>query len=428
MARIAPFRGLRFAPERVGSYEAVVAPPYDVISPERRETLVGRSPWNIVAVDLPAGSDDRYDVAGRLWRKWIAEGVVRPDPHASLYCLEERFVTPSGQSGTRRGFVASLTLEEFGVDTVAPHERTFAGPKADRLSLMRATRANLSPIFALYRDPDGQLDCSAAAVTNSPPDVDVAVDEGRYRMWVVSDPAVIDRARRTLAASPLTIADGHHRYETALTYRDECRSTGTADGADGVMVYLSPMDDPDLTILAAHRLITFAPGFDMASFHSRLGRYFDFEPVAADDPANCIAQLQGTGEPYRFGLYTRARGRELATLRSWEQAAPFIEPARSDAWRRLDVSVLHELVLKQIAAAASRGPQPVESVAYTVDPGQGEAAVAGGSADMLCILRPTAAHQVADVVQAGDTMPQKSTYFYPKLLTGLVMRSLDPLG
>ena len=427
MADIAPFRGVRYAVECVGRLDDVVAPPYDVITPEQRTALVARSRLNIVELDLPAGRDDRkYAHAGDLWRQWRAEKVLRADAVPALYLVEERFTTPLGRPCLRKGFVAALTLDEPGKGTVRPHEKTFAGPKEDRLKLMRATRANLSQVFALYRDREHRLERAWAEVTQATPDVRVSAPDGTRRMWMVTEPDLIERARTVLSSSPLVIADGHHRYETAITYRNECRERGGPAGADSTMVYLSSMDDLDLTVLPTHRMVRLGSALDMAGIRRRLEQHFELEPVLSERPEHWLADAlsEGSGEPYQFGLFSREWGWLFATLRSWEDVAGWIDPTRSDAWRRLDVAVLHEVVLRTIVEVPDTidGRNPV---AYTPDPGTGHAAVRRGAADLFLMLRPATAAQIAAVAEAGDRMPQKSTYFFPKLLTGLVMRSLE---
>ena len=429
MAHIAPFRGVRYAADRVGSLDRVVAPPYDVISPEERAALVARSPQNIVQVDLPTDDGDtRYERAGRLWRAWLADGIVRPDDEPALYFLEERFTLPSGRAAVRHGLVTALALESFGASTVAPHEQTFAGPKADRLKLMRATRANLSQVLMLCRDAARRLDAAWEAVLRRPAGAETSAPDGNRRMWTVTDADVISLARDVLAGSALTIADGHHRYETALTYREECRArAGDGGAAEALMVYVSRMDDPDLVILASHRIVSVTAALDFAAFRRLLGEHFDLTPVPGAAPAQWLARhlVRRPDEPYRFGFFARPWGWLLATLRSWEASAPWIGPARSEPWRRLDVSVLHELVLGHLAHGAAGGADAIRQITYTIDPAEGQAAVERSAADLVCMVPPTTSRQIADIVQAGDTMPHKSTYFYPKLLTGLVMRSLD---
>lgn len=428
MAEIAPFPGIRYAVERVGRLQDVVAPPYDVISPEQRAALVMRSHLNVVELDLPEGHDDhKYERAGRLWREWRAQNILLTDRLPALYLLQETFVTPDGRPALRRGFIAALTLEELGAGGVRPHERTFAGPKEDRLKLMRATNANLSQVFALYRDPHHRLDEAWVSARRAPADVEVGAQDGRRALWVVTDPDVISLARDVVSASALVIADGHHRYETAITYRNECRERGESGGMESVMAYLASMDDPDLTILPTHRIVRLQSGSDVGAMRKRVEEHFDLEPVRGDRPDRRLIELfsEGTDRPCRFGLFTREWGWLLATLRSWEAVSGWIDPSKCLAWRRLDVAVLHEVLLGRLFGAPEAGAGTI-SITCTADPAKGLNAVLGGDADLFCLLRSPTAAQVAEVAQAGDTMPQKSTYFYPKLLTGLVMRSLEP--
>lgn len=436
MARIAPFQGIRYDVDRVGSLDNVVAPPYDVISPEYRSELLQKSEWNIVGVDLPVKEQpteedsERYRRAGNTWRSWLKQEILTADLVPALYVVVERFTTPLGEPGIRRGFIAALELEELGADTVAPHEKTFAGPKLDRLNLMRATHANLSQVFALYRDPERRLDAAFDAATDREPDMVAQASDGERRVWVITDSKTIEVAQDVLAASALTIADGHHRYETALTFRNEAREGGGPVDAESLMVYVANMDDPSLTILPYHRVVKLSPALDIAGWRQHIEDTFSIESATTNHPIQWLHDRlgSGTGEPYRFGLFTRQWGWELATLRSWDAVADLIDPSHSDAWRRLDVAVLHEVLLGELARRATiDGGDPISDATYTVDPIRAEKLVREGTRDVFCMLRATAPEQIGAVVQAGDTMPQKSTYFYPKLLTGLVMRTLDPI-
>ena len=428
MAQIEPFRGLRYT-HAAGSLASLVAPPYDVISPADRTSLVAGSTRNIVRVDLPEGGDDaRYDSSGDLWRSWLADGTIVPDEHESLYLIEETFTTPTGEPGRRVGFAAALTLEGFGKDGVRPHERTYEGPKADRLRLMRATHANISQIFALYRDPARRLDAAFESLMSSgEPEATVAAPDGTRKLWVVSDAVIVSLAREVLDASDLTIADGHHRYETALTFHEECVREDKAPGSDRVLVYLSNMDDPDLTILPAHRAVKLPTGLSVEDAVARLEPWFDVERLPADSASARLASelAHGTGEPYRFGLCTAGSGWMLLTLRSWAGVSDTIDHERSEAWRALDVAVLHDAVLAGMLGITQEIVAETRCIRYTVRPEEGCAMLEDGRADLLFMVRPTTSAQVAAVADAGDTMPQKSTYFYPKLLTGLVMRSLE---
>ena len=428
MAYIEPFRGIRYAVSEPDALDALVAPPYDVINAEQRRELVDRSEHNIVRIDLPVGEDDgRYDESGAFWQDWRKDGILAQDDEEALYLIEETFTTPTGGGGRRCGFVASLKLEDFAADGVRPHERTYEGPKADRLKLMRATQANISQIFVLYRDAERHLDAEWQKIMRSRPDHVVSAPDGNRRLWIVTDQDTVSLAREILSASDLTIADGHHRYETALAYRNECTSEGIAPRSSHVMAYLSNMDDPDLTILAAHRILKCGDDYDAEAIAAKLKQHFEVESVTADNAPVWINEKisAGEGEPYRFGLYTREYGWQLLTLRSWESLADGIDPERSDAWRALDVAVLHEGICDGLLGVTQDVVAAKKPFSYTVVPEEGQRKVADGEADLFFMVRPTSSTQITDVADAGDTMPQKSTYFYPKLLTGLVMRTLE---
>jgi uncharacterized protein (DUF1015 family) len=429
MAHIVPFHGLRFCTDaKCCGLDLLVAPPYDVISPDQRASLVDGCRNNVVSVDLPAGDDSgKYANAGRTWSQWLTDGTLVPDVEAALYLVHEEFVTPTGQRGSRTGFICELELEDFGVGKIRPHERTYAGPKADRLELMRATNANISQVFALYRDPERELDEVWKRVMESAPDETVTAPDGERSMWVVTNAEMIELARKTLAVSSLTIADGHHRYETALTFRDECRAKGILPASDGLMVYLSNMDDPGLVILPTHRAVKLPEGSDPTAIRGRLEGIMTLKPVTVDHPEIWLASAIGeeTDEPYRFGIFSRECGWMLATLNSWDSIAHWIDPTRSEAWRRLDVAVLHEAILREIFGLTQETVERTRPISYVVNPVQGHDKVVAGDADVLLQMRPTAASQIGAVADTGDTMPQKSTYFYPKLLTGLVMRGMD---
>ena len=422
MAIINPFRGIRYNSEKVGALETVVAPPYDVISPEGRAQLLSKSVFSVVRIDLPIGDGDaKYRYAGSLWRRWRESGVLVRDSTPALYFLEERYVTHFGKPAARRGFIGELLLEEIGKGSVLPHERTFAGPKADRLRLMEETLANLSPVFLLYRDPMDELGETYSQTASCPPDVEVETPDSTSRMWRVTNVADIRRVAEVVRRYPLIIADGHHRYETAVRFRDQQRGMGIRGAAESLMVYLCSSDDSSLTILPPHRVVTFPPSFDMDGFVSRLETYFTVAVVDATSP-NLAGLLQkSAGEPYEIGMWVKSRGGFVLRLRSWERVADWIDPQRSLAWRKLDVSLLHEVILKRIAGVSEHET----NIRYTVDPEDGHSAVASGSADVFFLIRAPSAAQIAEVAEAGDVMPHKSTYFSPKPLTGMVMRSLS---
>ncbi|HPU83759.1 MAG TPA: DUF1015 domain-containing protein [Candidatus Latescibacteria bacterium] len=422
MAIINPIRGIRYNSEKVGALETVVAPPYDVITPEGRAHLLSKNLFNVVRIDLPIGDGDaKYRYAGSLWRRWRESGVLVRDPAPALYFLEERYVTPSGKPAVRRGFIGALVLEEIGKGSVLPHERTFAGPKADRLRLMEETLANLSPVFLLYRDPTDELGGTYARVASAPPDAEAQTAGGTSRMWRVTDTGDIRRVAEVVRRYPLIIADGHHRYETAIRFRDQQRAMGIRGAAESLMVYLCSSDDPNLTILPPHRVVTFPPSFDVGGFLSRLDEYFAVTRIGATSPNLAGLLKVDTAESYKIGMWVKNHGVFLLGLRSWERVAEWIDPQRSPAWRKLDVSLLHEVILQRIAGVSENDV----NIRYTVDPEDGCSAVVSGSADIFFLIRAPSAAQIAAVAEAGDVMPHKSTYFSPKPLTGMVMRSLS---
>jgi uncharacterized protein (DUF1015 family) len=438
---IRPFRALRFDPEVVGDVGLVVAPPYDVISPELRAALITRSRRNVVRIDLPASEatdtdpDERYRQAARTYTSWRADGTLRKDPRPSLYVYEQTYTVP-GSSVVRvqRGFMGRLRLEPFAPDGgIRPHERTLSGPKEDRWKLMRATGANLSPVVGLYADPSDRASALLAGIAARPPAVDVTDDEGvRQRLWMVPadgpDAAAVAELAAIVGASRVDIADGHHRYETALRYRDERRRTATAEADpayDFVLALLFESTREQLTVLATHRLVRGLGDAAADALLADAAGLFDVEPV--DDPdaladAFSPAALAPGGEG-RFGLWTRRGGAVLRARR--EAFAPWL-PSGGDALRRLDVTlagVALERLLGLDETAVTRG----DRIRYTKSAREAVARVAAGDGDVdaALLLDPTPIAEIAAVAAAGDVMPQKSTYIYPKALTGLVLNPLE---
>lgn len=433
MPDIRPFRALRFDPEAVGDLAQVVAPPYDVIGPDLRRSLVGRHPRNAVRLDLPASEpgeepDEKYRRAARELAAWRSDGSLRKDVRPSLYVLEQTYTVPgTAIERTQRGFFARLRLEPFGPGSgVLPHERTLSGPKEDRYRLLRATGTNTSPVVVLYEDPDGIAAPALASVTASPPAVDVTDDDGtRHRLWTVTDDGDADGAvavlTRVAGARPVAIADGHHRYETAIRYRDERRMTRSCEPDppfDFVLTLLLDASDA-LTVLPTHRVVRGLGADGLATLEARLPELFDVEPA---DPAAVVAHHAAAGGlaggDGRLGLVTRDGARILTARRS--AFATRIEGG--DAVRALDVAILGAALehLAGIDAAAVAGGA---RITYTKSAEEAAALVAAGTddADAAFLLEPTPVAAILAVARAGDVMPQKSTYFFPKALTGLVL-------
>jgi uncharacterized protein (DUF1015 family) len=433
---VRPFRALRFEPSVAGDLALVTAPPYDVISPDERAKLAARHPSNVVRLDLPvdeAGDepDDRYRRAARTLAAWRSDGTLRKDSHPSVYVYEQTYRVPGSETErTQRGFFARLGLEPLEAGSgVLPHERTLTGPKEDRYKLLRATGVNTSPVVVLFDDASGTTGERLATVAAGSPDVEVVDDDGvRHRLWPV--PADGDGPSAELAAAlmaaasagPVTIADGHHRYETAIRYRDERRMTRSCEEDPAfdylLTLFLEASGEP-LTVLPAHRLVRGIGDEAAASMLARAGELFDVEPVASSvslaDAFGSTADARG-GEG-RFGLWTRGGG---ALLRARRSAFLASLPAGGEALRGLDVTLLG-VALEQLAGLDARAVAG-GAIGYTTSAREAIAAVdRADGVDAAWLLQGTPVAAIEAVARDGDVMPQKSTYFYPKALTGLVI-------
>jgi uncharacterized protein (DUF1015 family) len=430
---IRPFRALRYDPDVVGDVRAVVAPPYDVIGPELQRTLLDRHPRNAVRLDLPHGEpgedpDERYRRVARSLAAWRSDGTLRKDPKPALYAYEQVYRVPgTNRERTQRGFFGRLRLEPLGPGSgVLPHERTMSGPKEDRYRLLRATGANTSPVVGLFEDPSRVVAGQLAVVAATAPTVDVTDDDGvRHRLWVVPDDGeggAVAALASAAGSRPIAIADGHHRYETAVRYRDERRMTRSCEPDPPfdflLMLFLDVADQ--LTVLPTHRLIRGLGADGLARLADGLDGLFE---VSSITPDALVAHHDAAGElpggDGRFGLLTRDRAVSLTARRG---AFEPLLPAGGAALRSLDVVLLGAALdaLAGIDAAALAGG---ERVRYTKSAAEAASLVAAGTdgVDAAFLLEPTPVASLLAVARDGDLMPQKSTYFYPKALTGLVL-------
>ena len=446
MPELRPFRALRYD-AGAGDPRDLVSPPYDVISPAQQRALARRHPRNVVRLDLPLDEpgdppDERYRRAARDLAAWRSDGTLRKDRQPSVYVYEEAYTLPgSSEHRAQRGFFARLRVEEPGpASGVLPHERTLSAPKEDRYRLLRATGTNASPVVLLFADPDGAAMRALEGVCHTDPQVDLTDDEGvRHRLWQlpVDDPALgppADELLRAASAGALTIADGHHRYETALRYHDERhRDRALCELApfDYLLALLLPADQP-LTVLPTHRVVRDGPAgesllaaaaglFDVERLPAPDALLEAFGPVRTGQGAGHVAgQRAGSPEsrPHRFGLWT---GGQAAILHVRPAAfEPLLDPAASPALRWLDVSLLAvalERLLEVDRAATAGGGR----IAYPKDADEAIAMIDRGEGASAFLLDPTLVEDVLSVAAAGEVMPQKSTYFYPKQVTGLVM-------
>jgi uncharacterized protein (DUF1015 family) len=415
MADVQPLRALHYDLANVGPLTDLAAPPYDVIDPSQRAELAARSPYNVVEIDLPDG-DDPYAHAAELFEQWQREGVLVRDDEPAMWVLDQRYRGPDGKERTRRGFFARVRIEEYGPGRIRPHERTHPGPKEDRLRLTRATRANLSPIFALYSDPAGAAYGALSAATTQQPWGELTDADGtRHSIWRCADPEAIATAQRALEDAELLIADGHHRYETVRAYAEEVGGEGDHRY---VLMCLVALEDPGLTIFPTHRLLG---GFDeqrRSALADAIARDFASEPV----PLEQLAPPAGEG-PLELG-YLDDTG-TTARLRLRDQA--IADAALADmppAYRTLDTGVLEALLLKGALALSDDDISHLRNFGYARDAAEAARLVESGRFDAAFLMRPTPVEQVREIAAAGVNMPPKSTYFFPKLPTGLVFNLL----
>jgi uncharacterized protein (DUF1015 family) len=420
MAEIQPLRALRYEPAVAGALQDVIAPPYDVIDAEQRAALVARSPYNVVRVDLPEDPEggDVYAHAARLLEQWRADGAVVSDDAPAIWIRRQSYTGPDGRSLTRQGFFARVRVTDYGPGRIRPHERTHPGPKEDRLRLTRATQANLSPIFSLYSDPQQRAWQALAGFTADAPWGEATDDEGtRNELWRVTDADTIAAVQEALADAELLIADGHHRYETARAYAEEIGGEGGAGGADYVLMCLVALQDPGLTIFPTHRLVKDTTPAQQEALARTLRA--DFEIEHADELAP-----GPDGGPLSLG-YVDAHFRTpyRLTLRD-QQTAERALADHTPPYRRLDAAVLEALLLKGPLQLTDDDISHLHRFGYARTAQQARELVESGAFDLAFVLRATPVEQVVEVAESGESMPPKSTYFFPKLPTGLLFNPL----
>ncbi len=425
MADVQPLRALHYDPAVAGALADVVAPPYDVIDSEQRAALLTRSPYNVVAVDLPQadGDGDRYAAASELFAQWQRRGALVRDEQPAVWAHTQDYTGPDGERRTRRGFFCRVRIEGYGAGRVRPHERTHPGPKEDRLRLTRATRANISPIFSLFSDPRetawSALEPFTAA---SAPWGEVTDADGTvHRVWRVSDAGAIAAVQDATREAELLIADGHHRYETMQAYAEEVDAAGGTPGEEHryILMCLVALEDPGLTVFPTHRLVNKLDEQRRAALAQALQRDFEIAEV----PVQQLAPPPGEG-PLQLG-YVDARDERVHRLTLKDQAiADAALAGRSQAYRHLDTGVLETLLLKGALGLSDEDIAHFNGLFYARDVDEALRFVRSGEYDAAFVMRPTPIAQVRDVAAAGENMPPKSTYFFPKLLTGLLFNPL----
>ncbi len=433
MADIHPFRALRYDLQQVSPGQ-VVTQPYDKITPAMQERYYAASPYNLVRIILGHREPDEpgnnvYTRAAAHARDWRAHGILRQDSAPSIYAYSQTFTAPSGKSFERRGFIALGRVEDYSAKVVYRHEQTLSKPKADRLDLLRATRAHYEQLFLLYED-GGEVDALLAAGAGAAPTIDVADEYGvAHRVWQISDPGVIASVREKMSDKKLVIADGHHRYETALNFRNECRAAAGAKSDpqapyEFVMMTFVNMNDLGLLVLPTHRVVHSLNSFSVDDFQKSCRDFFEVEEVdSALDGARATGLLRERG---RAGTALLAVTAERAfLLHSPKAAGAKFFSGLSARQRALDVVQLHKCLLEGVLQLSEESIRNQQNLSYLRDASEALAQVRKGAVNIAFLMNPCPVQQVRDVAFAGEVMPQKSTDFYPKLLSGLTAYALD---
>ena len=436
MAEIRPFRGLYYNQRLVKDLSAVICPPYDIITPQMQQELYQRSEYNFVRVEhnreLPqdTAEDNKYSRSAATLEQWLKSGILKVDIVPSIY-LHDHYFTYHGKEYKRRGITVRVRLEEWEKGVIRPHEGTLDKPKSDRLSLLWALQANTSPILALYEDPGQRV---TSLLTAGKPDKPLLSLKGaggeNHYVWAITEPGVIEQICGSLASQPLYIADGHHRYESALTYQREryaCSSSAPADETfNFVMMTIVDLADPGLLILPPHRLIRGISKSALSELKSELATFFDMAELSLDEPDvwdkldELLAHEDNQVKLAVFGLSDRRIF--VLTLRDWTATSRMMPYFHTDIYKKLDVSVVDHIILERILGISSGHAET--SLAYSYDRKDAVSRVLDQEYQLTFILSPIKADVIKSIADAGDRMPRKSTYFYPKLPSGLILNRL----
>jgi len=427
MADISPFKGVLYDKSLRQQMDLLTTPPYDVISPREQSELYAKSPLNIIRLELPLEPGDgsgktRYQAAAETYRSWLEEGILRQDEFPAYYVYRQKF--RHGETVLERtGFIAALALVPYEAGQVLPHEETLPKHKEDRYQLMKACGANFSPIFGLYQDPEHRVDGPLLnAIKHLEPELSFTDSSGvSHELWAVTDPGLQRVVTDNLAALPVYIADGHHRYETSLALAQEMAAKGVK-GYERICAALVNLYDPGLVVYPTHRVVTNVNGFDGTRFREQIGTWFTLEDLDAE-LNTALEKLAAAGQKGpAFLLYD---GR--FTLLKLKDGLPAREtlPEHSAAWQQLDVNVLSGLILEPLLGITADQRSKETNLLYVKDEQEVLELVDSGKGRLAFLLNPTRIEQVLAVAAGGEKMPQKSTFFYPKLRTGLV---INPLG
>lgn len=427
MAEIKAFKGLRYT-EKAGNIGQLCCPPYDIINGEEREALLAENPHNLIRLELPVlgGGEDMtpYHEAASTLRSWLKEEILKTDEKDAIYIYEMEF-SACGKSHKVKGFVSLVKLEPFDKGVILPHEETLSKAKTDRFNLMKTTGCNFSQIYSLYMDEDNSVFGLIDKASQGKPDSEFTDKENvTHRMWAVSDTDFIAALTEKLADKKLYIADGHHRYETALNYKNYVEGNLEEIGSsEYVTMMLVNMENNGLVVFPTHRIVRDLQSFDYDEVCRKCGEYFDITPhLNREKGEERLARAYSEGKK-AFVLFNGDNNYTLMVLKDIGVMADLL-PDKCEALRQLDVSVLHTLVLERIFGIDKENMAKQINLTYTRSAQEAIEAVDQQRANCCFLLNPTRVEEIRDVAAAGDKMPQKSTYFYPKLTTGLVMNKI----
>ncbi len=421
MATIRPFNAMMYKTDKSDELVKLCCPPYDIISKQQQEKLYNESPYNAIYLELsPGEGQQRYANAAAYLEKWLDEGVLTDVGRDAFYLYEEDF-SIGGKKMYLRGLIARVKLEEFEKGIILPHEETLSKAKQDRFDLMVATGCNFSQVYSMYVDEENAISPTINAISDRESDREFTDEQGiTHRLWIESDPKICQLLCDAFADKKLFIADGHHRYETAIRYRNWLREkNGDAGNADYVMMMLVDIDQYGLVVLPTHRILMNLEDYHPETVLSSLEQTFTITSIEKSQISSAMATIAET----RFVFYTEGKA-WLLTLAD-EDVMYRYAPHKSAAYRSLDVAVLHQAILQPVFGIGETQMAAGTNLRYTQDANEALNAVDSGEAQAAFLLNPTRVRQIKDVALAGEKMPQKSTYFYPKLITGLVFNNFN---
>ncbi len=426
MAVIKPFKGMRFDTEKAGELKSLCCPPYDIISEEQRKEFIAQNEYNVIRLELPREGEDVYARAGEVLDMWRDQGVLIYEDRPAIYVYEMEFNAYNKRRSVK-GIIARVKVEPFSKGVILPHEFTLSKAKTDRFNLMKATNCNFSQIYALYMDSEHTtLNTIDELSTGDAPYEFTDDDRITHRLWVITDEDVIEKLCADFEDRKLYIADGHHRYETAVNYRDYCRENGISnegDAQDYQMMYLVDMEHPGLVVFPTHRMVRDLPNFDKNIVLDGCKEYFETEKFDSVGNMNTLLSKKYKEGKKAFAFYVGKGEWYMLTLKDIGVMSSVL-PDLSAASQQLDVSVLHSLILEKTMGIDKENMANQINLTYTKFFEEAIIKVDKGEFQCSFILNPTRVTEIRDVAAEGEKMPQKSTYFYPKMITGMVMNDI----